>query len=693
MKRPLFYTGCCCLGGMAAVFCLGIKSALLGLLPLALTVLYLLRRRQSSMGLAVLGLGYVLLGMFLYTWHGARVQARFSPYAHTEMQFVGTVTQGGDGITPGSLEAYGTLTGAHGTLEHVRIRLYVYGDFSPGMGESFTAPVKVLESGGGDAYWQRRAADGCYLSGYLLEEPVLLEHSVYPLRAALAGFRSALYQRIADLMPGNIGGFVSAVTVGIRSGLDRALQEDARRSGLYHIIAISGMHLAIFAQLCALLLQFLPLRRRAKAAVTLALLWVAAALGGLGYSVVRAALMASVVHFGRMVDRVGNSLNALGLALWLILLQNPFAVASLSFQLSAAATMGLCLWQRPLYSAAQRWVLHITKRPLKGLSSGVLSTLTAGVAAQALTLPILYLSMGTLVLNGLPASLAVLPLMTPILMLGYLLCAVLCVFSGAAALIVGVLRPLVQLVLWLMHLAAGLPLILYIRHWWMYPALLGGAALVLWVLYQKPSTAVLQAATAALGVILTVGLLCQRLLLQDTLRVIAPTQSSSLLLTAGQQGALFTEDAALPWLEEELARTGVTRLDVLVLTGDDFLQGADIAHLLERVPVGQILAPDTPAVRQYLSSMGVEYLPQTPLQMTLFGSVEVAYLPAQGLRIQSGGRTVFKLQEFCAIIKDNNALGSVYIDPLGELTLPDECTSMTVLEDSPRKCELLLPLN
>ncbi len=201
-----------------------------------------------------------------------------------------------------------------------------------------------------------------------------------------------------DTLPPQLARFARAVILNDLEGLEDADRIAYRRSGLTHLLAISGVNVAIMALLFRLLLAPLPLPRAARELGAAAA--VAVYIAGIGAppSALRAGIMAIAVFIARARGRTSDTLNILFGAAFLTLLIDPIALYDPGFQLSYAATVGLILWTRPLQAV-------LPSRPR------LLGPLVAGsVAAQALTLPIVAWHFAELAPIGFVANLAAIPL-------------------------------------------------------------------------------------------------------------------------------------------------------------------------------------------------------------------------------------------------------------------------------------------
>ncbi|TCJ14053.1 ComEC family competence protein [Flaviaesturariibacter flavus] len=223
-------------------------------------------------------------------------------------------------------------------------------------------------------------------------------------------FQSALLQARAwtigvlrRYLPGGGAGMAEALLIGYKDDLDKELVRSYSRTGVVHIIAISGMHLALVYGLLIGLTAPLRAQRLQWLRMTLVLagLWSFSFLAGGGPSVLRAAVMFSFLAFGSLIGRKGNAMNTLLLGALVLLLINPFWLWDAGFQLSCTAVAGILLFYRPIYAL---YTPH--NRLLDALWKGSAVTL----AAQVLTTPISLYHFHQFPLLFLAANLLAVPL-------------------------------------------------------------------------------------------------------------------------------------------------------------------------------------------------------------------------------------------------------------------------------------------
>ncbi|SEW12892.1 competence protein ComEC [Chitinophaga sp. YR573] len=201
-------------------------------------------------------------------------------------------------------------------------------------------------------------------------------------------------------------GLAAALLIGYRYDLDKAMVQDYTNTGIVHIIAISGMHLALIYGSLLWLLQWLP-SKILKAGIILFFLWAFTWLTGASASVLRATVMFSFITAGRFVlDRHTNIYNTLMASAFLLLCYNPYLLTDVGFQLSYLAVLSILICYRPIYQ-----LLFVRNRWLDKIWEAIALTLSA----QVFTLPVCLYYFQQFPLYFLPANLLAVPLSTVIL--------------------------------------------------------------------------------------------------------------------------------------------------------------------------------------------------------------------------------------------------------------------------------------
>ena len=169
----------------------------------------------------------------------------------------------------------------------------------------------------------------------------------------------------ADALFADRAGVAKAMLFGDRDDVHYLTFLAYRRSGLLHLLTVSGLHVGV---VCGAALRFLRGRRRwLRFLLSALVLLFFCLLTGLSPSSVRAAIMLLVVRFSHLLDRQEDPLSEIGCALTLLILIDPWFLFSSGFCLSFGAIWGLFCMTGPLTD-----LLHGRREGLGGLVAGAL---------------------------------------------------------------------------------------------------------------------------------------------------------------------------------------------------------------------------------------------------------------------------------------------------------------------------------
>jgi competence protein ComEC len=195
--------------------------------------------------------------------------------------------------------------------------------------------------------------------------------------------RKAILQILEKFISGNNEkGIAEALLIGYRENLDRELIQSYSNTGVIHIIAISGLHLAmIYGIIIFIFSAFSPGKwiSIVKAMVIICILWTFSLVAGNAPSVQRSAIMFTFLVLGEILSKKNNIYNNLAASAFLILLFHPFSLWDAGFQLSYAAVLSIAFFSKPIHN----W-LHFNNKIVKG----IWNLLAVSLAAQILTFPL-----------------------------------------------------------------------------------------------------------------------------------------------------------------------------------------------------------------------------------------------------------------------------------------------------------------
>ncbi len=177
-------------------------------------------------------------------------------------------------------------------------------------------------------------------------------------------------------------GIAEALLIGYTNDLDKDLVQAYSNTGVVHIIAISGMHLALIYVLLVWVFGKIPLINKSKLLqlfLILTCLWLFSILTGASPSVLRAAVMFSFIAVGKTWFKQASIYNSLAASAFVLLCYNPYYLWAVGFQLSYLAVLGIVIFQKPIYNC-----FYIKNKWL----DKTWQLISVSTAAQLLTFPV-----------------------------------------------------------------------------------------------------------------------------------------------------------------------------------------------------------------------------------------------------------------------------------------------------------------
>ncbi len=202
-------------------------------------------------------------------------------------------------------------------------------------------------------YLERRGYDATgIVKSHLLIERLDDERVFLPL-AWLYEWRQFLLAEISRKFSAETSGVLQAALLGNRYYLQRDTAERFREAGTFHVLVISGLHISFIGGLALVLMRRVTRRRGWQFIVSAAFLWAYSLAVGAETSVVRAALMFTIVALAPVLSRRAQPLNALGGAALVLLVWRPSDVFDASFQLTFLSVLMIVIIAWPLISKLQ----------------------------------------------------------------------------------------------------------------------------------------------------------------------------------------------------------------------------------------------------------------------------------------------------------------------------------------------------
>jgi competence protein ComEC len=246
--------------------------------------------------------------------------------------------------------------------------------------------------------------DGIFYVMYYPKIERVSENEEITFTGILREGKNIFVNGIRRVFPEPQASFAASMLAGERETLPGELEGKFRRTGLVHIIVLSGFHVTLVSLSVIVVLKYLGAGIWTRSVLGLgAIVLFAIAVGG-GATVLRASIMGGLVLLAHLAGRRGDALRALVLAVTIMVFVNPLIlVHGPSFQFSVMATLGLVLTG----SIIERWLWFIPEW------LGMREIATATIATQVGIWPLLLYMTGSLSLVSIPVNLLALPAVAP----------------------------------------------------------------------------------------------------------------------------------------------------------------------------------------------------------------------------------------------------------------------------------------
>lgn len=349
---------------------------------------------------------FIALGMFSYGFNLSKIESnRLIKFNSQEVIFEGVVSndpERGDSKTQMAVDIFSN----HRRLGRVLVFTDKYSPVRYNDVIKIKGTIKVPEKLDNFDYRGYLAKDG--ISVIISYPQIEIVKSQSSFVGLVYDFKNMLGERIRDNLSPRLSPVLEAMILGNDQKMSQETKDKLSRSGLSHVIAISGSHIVIFSAMLFEVLLFLGLWRKQALLGSILFTLFYVFLVGMPASGVRAGIMVGLLFLAQLLARQSFNLRTLVVAASVMLFFNPLLLKfDLGFQLSFMAVLGIILTS-PIFN---QWLDAVFKGKLKWLQEIMAMTFSA----QIFTLPLLISSFGYFSLVSLLSNIMVLPV-TPLLM-------------------------------------------------------------------------------------------------------------------------------------------------------------------------------------------------------------------------------------------------------------------------------------
>ena len=257
------------------------------------------------------------------------------------------------------------------------------------------------------------------------------------------------FRAVSRRVGGASGALIPGLVLGDTSLETHAFVNDMLLAGLTHLTAVSGENFAIIATFMLWFLQWIIPNLRARLFICAIVLLGFIFLVRPSPSVLRATVMVSVLLIAKARGVRSSALAALGLAISLLILIDPFEATDPGFALSVAATAGILLLNTPVANWLQNF---LRKRRLAEL-------LAIPISANLICTPLTIAISGQFSIMSLPSNFFVEPVVAPITIIGFIAALVAPFAAGFSYLLALTEKPFAEMIVWVATNFAKVPVI------------------------------------------------------------------------------------------------------------------------------------------------------------------------------------------------------------------------------------------
>lgn len=443
-------------------------------------------------------------------------------------------------------------------------------------------------------YYDYNLSKGLTANATLAGDVRIIERSDGEIQYLPESIALRLREIILSIYPDDTAPFMLSMIVGDKSKLhdDVELNTAMSVSGIAHIIAVSGMHVAFLVGF----LQLVFGNRRALACFCITLVWLFVLVAGAPPSAVRAGIMQTLLLLAPIFGRENDALTSLGFALALILLINPFACGSVGLQLSFGAMAGIVSFAQPLYNTLKDKLANLGR-----IGDYAAGTVSSSLAVSVFTVPLVAVHFGYVSLYSVLTNVLTLWVVSFVFISGIVICAVALISLPVARLAALLASYGVRYITGTAKLVLRLPYsALYVENKavlvWLCTLYLAFA--LCFVLRKRPKLRILLPLCFASLVLLIAGTAYVGSRDEGTVAaldvgsgqcIVFTRGSSTVAVDCGSSGTLTNAGAELA---QYLSARGRTHIDCLVLTHLDSDHVNGLHKLLCLMDVDRIILPE-----------------------------------------------------------------------------------------------------
>ena len=477
------------------------------------------------------------------------------------------------------------------------VQFYINEDVTLSPGDCINGGFNLRYTGGGSEDPTYHRGKGIFLLCYPKGSNEILYQALASPNSFPVIWRQKILTFLGNLFPEDTVSFARALLLGETDGLPYEIRWSLKTAGVYHIVAVSGLHISI---LFALVSMVCFRRRWLMTIIGIPALFLFAAIAGFSPSIVRACIMQCLMILALLLDKEYDPPTALATAVLVMLAVNPLTITSISFQLSAGCMLGILLFSQRIHD----YLLSTRLGPAKGkslrarLTRWTVASVSVTLGAMSVTAPLCAIYFGNISLIGILTNVLILWLISFIFYGIMAACLLGAIWLPLGTMIGWLLSWPIRMILWVTDMISKLPVAavytssVYIVAWLIFCYII-----VTVFVKMKKKQPVLLVSCILVGLLGAIACSWIEPRLDDyRITALDVGQGQCLLLQKDGKNYMVdcggdSDDIAADKAIGLLLSQGIFRLDGLIITHYDADHAGGASGLLSKIPADTIYLP------------------------------------------------------------------------------------------------------
>lgn len=324
-------------------------------------------------------------------------------------------------------------------------KLFEYGDLIRIKGE-YSAP-EIARNYKGFNYSQYLKTLNIYGAIKVEEAKIINKNQLYPILININNVREKMIDHVNKNMPQKTANLLLGLLIGQKDNIQEDIIKSFRTANLSHILAVSGAHTSYIILGLTYIITKSKAPRRIGHIITIIILSLFIIITGASYSVIRACIMSIITISAKLFYKKENFFISICVSLFIILIQNPFAINDIGLKLSFLGTIGIIVFNK-----------NITELFIRiKIKENIAKVLSLTFSAQIMIMPITILNFNTFSLTFFISNILASPLLGIIIILGFIAIFVSFVLNPISKILFFVLNLFLELLIFISEIVTKIP--------------------------------------------------------------------------------------------------------------------------------------------------------------------------------------------------------------------------------------------